>query len=354
MDKIKRFFLTSNPLKVVSVVILGIVALMFIVWLLGFVARSVSFNTGIPAPFSMPGVTFGVADYDAVSFGKGGGVSVSMPSVGMAELSARNVMGMPVPPQYYYGTVGDDAEEFEATDYSGYFETGNLERLCGSIEDLKSESYVVFENASKNDKTCDYTFKVEKARVEGVLSILESLDPKYLTENTRTIKPTLDDFTGAQEILTKKLEAIEETLEEAQTSYDQLRVLATSARDAESLAKVIESKINLIERLTMERLSLRSELDRLARDKALQVDKLEYVYFSLSVFEKRIVDLEAIKDSWISELQRFAREINQLLQSLTLGVLTLILYVALAAVYVVILVLIAKYGWRLVKHLWRF
>ena len=50
------------------------------------------------------------------------------------------------------------------------------------------------------------------------------------------------------EYLKKKKETIEETLNDAINSYNEIAKVATEARDAESLSRIIDSKIRIIER----------------------------------------------------------------------------------------------------------
>ena len=344
MEWLKNIFMTKPAWKIFLSLALGIIGLIIVVWLVGFAFRS-----------AFGGQFFNRTSYDMVSpssssysesyapQGIGGGAKTT--------LSARNML-LP-DPRYPSGTSGGDAEAFEATDYSVGYETGNLESLCVEIEELKSRAYVVFESANRGDRSCQYTFKVEKKRVSEIKDVIESLDPKTLVENTYTIKTVLEDFTSREDILKKKLTAIEDTLTQAQRAYDELRILATSARDAESLAKVIESKINLIERLTNERLNLREELDRLAQEKTLQLDRLDYTYFHISAVEKLIFDSEYFKDVWVAELQQFVRELNGVVQGITLDLLSFGLRVFQVVLYAVIILFVAKYGWRMTKRFWQ-
>src|SRR3989339_753836 len=84
---------------------------------------------------------------------------------------------------------------------------------------LKPREDVIFENASEYEKNCNYSFKVKRDSVKEILSIIESLDPKELNENTYTIKRLIEDYTSELEILQKKLNSIEETLNNAINAY---------------------------------------------------------------------------------------------------------------------------------------
>ena len=274
---------------------------------------------------------------------------ISYGSSGNAKLSTRNVMPVFPPRQ---GTTGSDAESYEVTDYNARFEARDVKKTCGKITDLKKLTYVIFENASESDRQCNYTFKVEHSRVAEILATIKALDPKDLTENTYTIKRQVDDFTSEMEILEKKRDSIDKTLESALRAYEEITSIATRTQNAEALAKIIDSKIGIIERLSQERISINATLDGLSRAKSEQLDRLAYTYFQVNVYENAYFDWETMGDSWNSALKDFVRSINTVLQSVTIGFLSFFLWLLPFLVYLFIIIFIAKYGWRGVKAIW--
>ena len=267
-------------------------------------------------------------------------------------LSARNVNGGIMPQPQTPGTTGSDAENFEVVNYNGSIETNRLNNTCKTITDLKAKDYVVFENSNESDTYCTYTFKVAKDHVEEVKKIINDLDPRELTENKYTIKNQVEDFTSETDILKKKTEVIETTLKNALTAYDQITALAARTQDAGALAKVIDSKIQTIERLTQERLNINEQLDRLGRGKAQQLDRLEYTYFTIHVYENKYLDGETLKDSWKQAVRSFFFDLNTIAQDLTIGLVTLLVTAAQFILYFFIVVVVAKYVWRGTKYVW--
>jgi len=160
-------------------------------------------------------------------------------------------------------------------------------------------------------------------------------------------------FTSEEEILTKRLAQVEETLADAQEAYDQVTQLATKSRDVETLAKIISDKITLIEKLTTERLNTKNNLDRLSQMKADQLDKLKYTSFTVAVYENLIIDSEYIKDSWERELKNFVNEFNGMLQGVSVKLLSFGAKLIQIVIYLLIALLIAKYGWRFTKFVWK-
>jgi len=267
-----------------------------------------------------------------------------------ARLSTRNVSSV-IPPQTV--TVGNDAESYEVTDYNAQIETRHVDEVCGQVLELKKLDYVIFENAGKSKRNCNYTFKVEHSKIQEILAVVKKLDPKNLTENTYTIKHQVDDFTSEMDILEKKRDSIDKTLESALRAYEEITSIATRTQNAEALAKIIDSKIGIIERLSQERININSTLETLSRAKVEQLDRLKYTYFSVNVYENKYFDFESLADSWKSAIQDFIRSINSVLQTVTVGLLMFLLWLLPFVIYAVVLIFLAKYGWRLVKVIWQ-
>jgi hypothetical protein len=342
-----------TPLTILKA--LGILVLLLII--LSFAARFASgglnrvayrlggdgFALNQAAPASMPAVYGGgMAAYDTdVAYEE---------AASSTKLSLSNI-GVPEPVPGV--TTGDDAEEYEVTDYSASFETRNKAKECTVIADLKPLDYVIFENANDYDHGCSYRFKVESDRVAEILAIVTDLGPKNLYENTYTIKRQLDDFTSQEEILQNKLDTIDETLTTALDAYDDVTRVATSSGNAEALASVIDSKVNTIERLTQQRINIAAQLERLARNKADQMDRLDYTYFSVNVYENKFIDGEYLRDSWKGAVQQFVHNVNRLVQQLSIGLIGLLLFAARFVVYYFILLFAVKYVWKTTKHIWK-
>lgn len=279
------------------------------------------------------------------------GMAYDSAALDMPSLSVRNIV--PIPPVDGGGTTGSDAEAYEVTQYRGTIETRDKDEACNALFDLKAKDYVIFEQANSNDRGCTITFKVVRDRVDEVVAMVKSLDPKEFIENTHTIKRQVEDFTSEIEILKRKQTVIEDTLDRAMSAYDEITTLAIQTRDAESLARVVNSKIQTIERLTNERINISTKLDRLMRAKAEQIDKLDYTYFYLNVFENKYLDGENLKDSWKAAIRKFVRDINKVAQDVSVNLVPLFLRVLQYLLYAFIVLIIAKYAWHLAKRIWK-
>lgn len=269
-----------------------------------------------------------------------------------SDLSVRNIVPTTMPTDG--GVVpGDDAEEFEVKDYTINIETRLLDDTCNVVADLKDRDDIIFENSSKSDKNCYYRFKVRNASAQGVLVLLQQLDPKDINESVYTIKNIVEDYTSEVDILEKKLVSIDETLNNAVNAYDTISALATTTQDVESLSKIIDSKIRIIERLTQEKININAQLDRLNRSKAEQLDRLDYTYFSVRIAENKYIDSENIKDSWRVAIKSFVRDINKIIQDLSVNLVTLLFLIVQYIIYLFILLVVVKYCIRFGKYIWK-
>lgn len=287
-------------------------------------------------------------EYDyAVSDGYAGAGIASAPSV-----SARNVAAIYPPQPYPGGTIGDEAEAYEAMQYSVSVKTGNTERDCAAIGDLKAKDYVIFESANTHERGCSFTFKVAKSNTAEVVAFLEGFDPEDMSENVYTIAQQIKDYTSEEDILKAKLETVTATLASATDAYDDITALAIRTNDADSLARVIESKLQIIERLTQERINVSAQLDRLSRAKALELDRLAYTYFNVSVYESKIVNGESIANMWRAAMMKAVADVNRILTEVTVGLLALTFLVAQWLLYAALLLIVGRYAWRFAVKFW--
>lgn len=365
----------GKVLKLVGIALVILIAVMFALSVIGSVTGSLfglgsSSHSGFSKASHMGG--FGNVSYPHMAPARNSGsssggyagsgwdweeeVAAEMDTM----LSTRNVAGSdiapipePIPPIDDGYTAGNTAEDFEIKEYYGTIKTRRADRACDQIEAFKALSYVVFENSNRGDESCNYRFKVENRHADEILSIIERLEPEELNANIHTIKRQIDDYTSREEILKNKLEALENVLEKAQTDYDEIAELAAEESDIESLSKIIDSRVALVERLTNQRLKISAELDRLSRSKADQLDRITYTYFNINVYEFKIISFKQLKNDWVRELQSMFRNINEILQGVTTSFIVVVGTILQYALYLLLILIVVKYGWRLARRIWK-
>ena len=246
-----------------------------------------------------------------------------------------------------------NAQQYEATDYDVSYSTAHYKNTCAAIVGLKSRENVVFESSGEYNNYCEYVFKVKREQASDILDFLKGLKPKELATRTYTIQYQVQDFTSQISILQDKLASIDDTLGKATAAYDEVSTLATKEKDVDSLAGVINSKINTIQQLTQERIDINSQLDLIQRTKADQLDKVDYTYFNVTVSDNSWFVWQDIKDSWNSAIKYSISNVNQMLQNLSVNLVVFLFTIAQYLVYGLILLIVAKYGWKLVKNIWQ-
>lgn len=343
-------FKLGDVLKIAGLGLAGIIILVFLFKIIG-----ASFNSVLPknGKYVMRENTLsGVADS---AYGAKMDSAYSTDASGEIGLSLRNVASSKavMPPSAGGITTGDNAEDFEVTEYNTLIETGESENACSLIAGLKDKDYVIFENTNKYDRGCNYRFKVKQENVGEILDVLKKLEPKELAENIHTIKRLVDDFTSEEEILEKKKNSVEETLNSAIKAYDEISAIATGKQDAETLAKIVDSKMRLIEQLAQERININTQLDRLSRAKADQLDRLTYTFFNVNVIENKFVNGDDLKDSWKASVKKFVADINKTVQGITISLVTFIFLALQYIIYLSLLLIAAKYLWRAAKYVWK-
>lgn len=281
-----------------------------------------------------------------------GGYGYDMGSTaGSPALSYRNVEDSMMPPSPEFAP-GNDTDAYEVKEYNATFETGDATTECEAIADLLDREDVVFESTNEYEKGCSYNFKVEKDSVSDILAILEDLNPKHLSENAYTIKREVTDYTSEIEILETKLAAYDATLTQSTATYDELIRLATSRGDIDALTRATDSKLALVERISISKIEVNAELDRINRSKAEALDRLAYSNFYVNVYENALVNGDSIKESWIAAVQELVSDINTFVQEVSLGFIALMFMVIKFALYGVVLLYVARFGYSYAKKVW--
>ena len=129
-------------------------------------------------------------------------------------------------------------------------------------------------------------------------------------------------------------------------------MVAKNAQDVESLAQIINNKINLIERLTQERLNTVAQLERLSRSKAEQLDRLEYTYFNINIYENKFIDGEHIQESWKAAVRQSIQDVNGTLQNVSINLVALLFALVQYVLYFFILLIVVKFLWRAARSIW--
>lgn len=342
MDFLQKYPLTPRRVLIIASFLIG--ALILVSFVKMFLGQS--FGIGMNGDYDSYSTAVSPQYYEESAGSSGKDMAYGAPSMRNA-LTSDAIMP-PVEPGYAQG----NSEAFEITEYSASIDSNDIETDCNAVLALKAKDEIVFEQNNVGDNNCYFSFKVKKESVEEVLATLRSLEPTHLEESNYTIKRTVDDYTSEIDILKNTLTAYNATYEETLASYTSVADAATRSGDIDTLARVIESKLNMIERLSQIRIQITSNLERIERAKADALDRLVYTQFTVSITKRVFIDGEAIKNSWQYSIESMVREVNGLLQDVTVGLVTFILEVLKFILYALIILLVARFGWTYLRGTW--
>jgi len=251
------------------------------------------------------------------------------------------------------GTGSYDEVAYEARQYTIAYKTGDFEEVTAAIEAYKPNLAVVFEQATHNDTYAQYRFKVAREHVDTVLATLEELGPTGLTEQTEVVKKQLMRYAGELEILEQQEALLLSTLTDVNAAYNELVTLSKDTGDVETLATVINDKLKYVQDLSQRRIQVAAQIERIAQRKAELMDRIEYVYFTVTVMKYQFIDGDDLKDDWVAGVRGVVYDMSTTLQWLTFGLMQLFLLLLVLAVYGAVLLFIGKHGWRLVRAYWQ-
>ncbi|MCD5384672.1 MAG: hypothetical protein LRZ97_02025 [Candidatus Pacebacteria bacterium] len=346
----------TAALIIVALFALSVVLAMF-KWVFGISGNGYHYNNsmGLRQVFSEPEMLLDYADEMMVVGFDGGFGGEVVASSGSAKMVAPQMMGMMAEDSMPYPSepASKDAEDYETREYSASYEKSNIDKTCEKFEDLKPLEYVVFSNANKSDSYCSYTFKVEVDKEDEIILLIESLDPKSFDANTFTLERSITNNINEIEILKKKIKMLDSLLASAQTKYTALR----NTGDTGALVQAINNEINLIERITNQKLTVQSRIDRLTNNTGVQTERIDYSQFNIFVAEKKFIDMRSIGESWRFAFERFVSSVSGSVQDLTMGlmmfVFTLVKFVLYLGIGVMTLAVATRLLWKMVRKVWR-
>ncbi len=361
LDNHGRGWSIGKIVKTVLIIVVALFALYIVLamfkWVFGIGGNDYHYSNGMDLQqvFSEPEMLLDYADEMI-----GGGLTDKF-NIGFVGTQARSAKMMAptsvsvydVMPTQLTEHISKDAEDFETRSYSANYEERNISKVCNEIESLKPLEYVIFSNANKNDTYCNYTFKVEVEKEDEIITLIKSLNPKSFNASTFTLERIITNNNNEVEILEKKLKMLDSLLTSAQAKYASLR----NTGNATALVQAINNEINLIERITNQKLNVQSQIDRLTNSTGVQTERINYSQFNVSVSERKFINWSNIGEQWKFAFERFISGISEVIQDLTIGlvmfVLGLVKFIMFLSVGVVAIVATSKFLWSIVRKIWK-
>ena len=244
------------------------------------------------------------------------------------------------------------AEDFEIKEHSATIRSSNVSWDCSKFLKLKERDDVIVETSNVSEENCNFSFKIVKEKWMEIVDFIKEFKPYYFNTHIYSIQQSIKNLVSELSILEKKLKSTETTLLNAQTSYDELIILAKNKNDIESLTKLIDWKLNLINRLTRERQGINIQIVKIKKSQAEQLDRLKYTFFNVNIYEDKIVNFKQIKESWKNELKQLVNSFNDVLQWVSINVVSYCIKFIEFVVYFFISLIFLKFLWFIVKKIW--
>ena len=235
-----------------------------------------------------------------------------------------------------------EASLFEIKRYEIKYQTNKTLALQKKIKILKKKPYVLFDKYDESKSKSSYILKVKRAYSKEVLSFLEELSPTKIHLYVENIKKSIDASVNKEKLLKEKLSKLEIILNDATQSYTKLLILAQEKNDIDALTKLVELKIDTLNRLTNEKNSILSQITTLTRKKKELFERLNYVIFKVVIDEFLYIDMENLKNSWKYDIKALISNFNSLIQSLTTTLFSFMLKLAKFFIYFIIMLFILK------------
>jgi Ca2+/Na+ antiporter len=235
-----------------------------------------------------------------------------------------------------------DASLFELKHYTINYQTNHTKTLQEKIKSLKTRSYILFDNYQESQKKSRYTIKVQRDKSQEVLLFLESLSPSKVHLDVENIKASITSTVDEEQLLREKLQKLEIILSDATNSYNELLKLAQTKNNIDALTKLIDLKINTLNRLTREKNSILDQIYTISKSKKELLERLNYVIFTITIDEFLYFDTEQLKQTWKYEVKTLVSHLNSLGQSLTTTLLSFILQLFEFFIYFIIMLFILK------------
>jgi Ca2+/Na+ antiporter len=235
-----------------------------------------------------------------------------------------------------------DSALFEIKRYEVRYQTNETETLQKKIKTLKAKAYIIFDKYNESKEESTYVLKVKREKSQEVLAFLEDLSPQKTHLYVENIKKSIDSSIDEEKLLKEKLAKLEIILNDATQSYSALLLLAKEKNNIDALTKLIDLKINTLNRLSRERNAILAEIYTLSKGKQELFDSLNYVIFNINIDEFLYIDTESLKNSWKYDVKALISNFNSLGQSLTTTLASFIIKLFEFFIYFVLMLFILK------------
>ena len=344
-NKFVRFGIFGVGAIVALAVLLTILSSVF-----GFSASQYRMSTNMMG-YDAPGIGGGMMDGVVVSEVAG------VPSMGRALVDEYDMTSSyypgPLPPVPAPDGYTANLESYETTSYSVTARSNQFDTLCDALNNLKADNSIHFKSLNVSLNNCNAQFFVEEGKVDAVLAQFTSYGDVTIDRTTASVTRHKEQIESQASIVRAQLETVEATLTEAQTAYDEIIALARSERDAAALNRAIQNKLQQIDSLSNRKIALTSQLDSYAQQAADLEERLGVVEFYANFNRLTPTQVGQHEQQWSQAWKQLGNQFTMTLIGLTVTFGIFLLYIVQYGVYLLVLLVVARFGWKLLQRIWK-
>ncbi len=281
----------------------------------------------------------------------------SMPSsMGRADVAMEEMAydgdfaPMPIPdPSPYVPNL----EQYETTDYTVSARTKDFDEACELVRTLKADNTIDFKRLDEQLNHCSATFYTSEERAQAVRERLAAIAGAEVTRSTVSVTRQREQLATESDVLRQQLTVVETTLADAERQYDEITEVARASNDASALTKAIRDKLSIIETLNQKRINLLSRLQHMNQQAADLEERIGVVAFNVSFTRSYPLDLDQKSRQWEAAWKELDAAVTTFLIGFSAYLGIFVLNVVQYAVYFLIIIVVVRFGWKLVRRLWR-
>ncbi len=252
--------------------------------------------------------------------------------------------------------VNDDytanLESYETTNYSVNVNTKQFDEVCNSLLTLKDDPGIHFKTINSSLNNCRAVFYVAEEKANTVLSTLTSFKGVEVDRNTESVTKHRAVLQNQTNILQQQLASVENSLNAAETQFNEIAEFARGANDAATLSLTIREKISLVENLTQQKISLVSQLNQLHQQATDLEERLNVVAFSVNVNRSYPIYINKQNQKWENAWEDLKDEFTNTGINLTVIFGVFLLRALQAIIYGVVIIFVIRTFWKFAKMLW--
>lgn len=244
-------------------------------------------------------------------------------------------------------------EQYETTDYQVTGRVKAFELFCDTLETLKADDRYDFRTLQSSLNNCRATFYSEEQYANDVLTQLQQYEGVQTSRITESVTRHREQIQSRSNIIRQQLNSVTSTLYEAEQAYDEIAAFARAERDTETYSEAITEKLRQVDQLTQRKISLTSQLDTLAQQAADLNERVGVVQINVSVSRSYTLNPDKAAREWEQAWEMLTDTWTSFGIWLTVYLGIFLLFVAQWSLYLVILLVLARLGYKLARRIWK-